>query len=99
MVAAMAIMASSALPPSARTARPASAAAWWGAATTPRRYPGAWRSMRLPPSRVNEASKETIRGGRLRFRHKLDRDLTKDLLGAGHAIPFRYYLDANLFSS
>src|SRR5215469_8973778 len=45
MVAAMATTASMALPPSARTARPASAAAACGAATTPPRWPALCRSM------------------------------------------------------
>src|SRR3954464_6433886 len=45
MVAAIASMASIALPPSARMARPASTAAWWGAHTAPRRCPAVWRSM------------------------------------------------------
>src|SRR5262249_15854784 len=45
MVAAIATMASSALPPSASIARPASTAASCGAATTPRRCPAVWSSM------------------------------------------------------
>src|SRR5262245_45261505 len=45
MAAAIATIASNALPPSAMTERPASTAAWCGAATTPRRWPAVWRSV------------------------------------------------------
>src|SRR5580658_5757252 len=50
MVAAMATMASMALPPSAIMARPASTAAACGAQTTPRRWPALCRSTMLAPS-------------------------------------------------
>src|SRR5579871_107418 len=60
MAAAIAIAASSALPPSARIACPASAAARWGAATTPRRCPAVWRSMVLAP-RESRADSPTFR--------------------------------------
>src|SRR5580704_10956503 len=43
-------MASMALPPSARMARPASTAAACGAQTTPRRWPALCRSTMLAPS-------------------------------------------------
>src|SRR5215472_14173584 len=51
MVAAMAIIASMALPPSASTARPASAAAACGAAVTPPRWPALCRSMAMGSGR------------------------------------------------
>src|SRR5579864_9438239 len=64
MVAAMATIASRALPPSARTARPASTAARWGAATTPRRCPAVWRSIGTLARRLDEAAlaHQRIRG-------------------------------------
>src|SRR5579871_372537 len=49
MVAAIATMASSALPPSASTARPSSTAAKCGAQTTPRLCPALCRSMMVNP--------------------------------------------------
>src|SRR5580658_1928491 len=62
MVAAMATMASTALPPSARIARPASTAAACGAQTTPRRWPALCRSAIF---RLVLSSALGMRGGSL----------------------------------
>src|SRR5436305_1015891 len=87
MLAAIATMASSALPPSANMRRPASAAARCGAATTPRRYPEACRGMMrrsVIPARGHLASHapdadEDLHGGRMRA---LDRHRGLDQIAA-----------------
>ena len=52
----MATIASMALPRSARTARPASTAVRWGAATTPRRCPAVWSSIGTLARRLDVAA-------------------------------------------
>src|SRR5215831_7090548 len=77
-------MASSALPPSASAVRPASTAAWCGAATTPRRCPAVWRSMvsARPILRCHAPPKRSIQQSQClcawsRVRRIMDRPLSR----------------------